>query len=355
MSASQDIKRLRILNGAHAGAFLNLSPGTHCLGRADDCDITITDWSLDALTLRIGTDGVATAQWSGAHPLGLRLEDLVPIDFGGIVACIGPCDAIWPADAQLLAALRPASRSGPSPLGVLRDTALASRRRIASGLVAVTAAVIGLGWIVSASSSPRNNGQATLASTRAALQQSLETLAPGRLNVSTTADTLLVDGLVDTPEQARAVATSMDAVPTRFPLMRHVSVATDVAETIRGALGLAGAKVSYRGARVFNVVVESTDVGAAQAAVDRVATDLSPLVRRIDAVLQETPEAQPPMPATLSTMTADGVSVLETRDHVKHLVITEPAMADEADAAAPPSAGASLSTGTVAIHQERSL
>ena len=352
MAASQDIRQLRILSGAHAGAFLDLSPGTHTLGRADDCDITITDWSLDALALRIGTDGVVTAQWAGAHPRGLRMDDLAPVDFGGIVACIGPCGAIWPADAQLLAALRPSC--APGPFVALRDAAFAGRRRIASGFAAVMVATIGLVWLVSASSSPRDDGKGTLASTRVALQQSLEALAPNRLTVSSTATVLMVDGLVDTPEQARAVAVAMDAVPPRFPLMRHVSVATDIAESIRGALGLPGAQVSYRGARVFTVAVESADVGVTQAAINRVAVDLAPLVRRIDAVLQETPEARMPMPAMLSTMTADGVSVLETRDHVKHLVMTDPVPAPEAASApilprAADRAAASLPTGVIAI------
>ena len=328
MTASQDMKQLRILSGAHAGAFLDLIPGTHTLGRADDCDITITDWSLDVLALRIGADGVVTAQWAGAHPRGLRLDDLAPVDFGGIVACIGPCDAVWPADAQLLAALRPSS--APGPFVALRGSAFASRRRIASGFVAVMVAAIGLVWFASASSSPRDDGKGTLASTCAALQQSLDTLAPNRLAVSASADALMVDGLVDTPEQARVVAAAMDSVPPRFPLMRHVSVATDVTESIRGALGMPGVQVSYRGDRVFAVSVESADVAATQAAISRVAVDLSPLVRRIDATLQETPEVRLPLPAMLSTMIADGVSVMETRDHVKHLVMTDPVPAPEA-------------------------
>ena len=327
MSASQDIKQLRILSGAHAGAFLNLSPGTHRLGRTDDCDITITDWSLDALALRLGTDGVVTAQWTGASPRGLRLEDLVPVDFDGVVACVGPCDGVWPADAQLLAGLRPSTARGPF-VGIARN-GFSRKRGVISGLAAMSVAVLTFGWLVSASSSPRDGGAVTIASARADLQRSLDAVAPGRLEVSQSADALMVDGLVDTPAQARAAAGAMDAVPPRFPLMRHVSVATDVAETIRGALGMPGAQVSYRGARVFSVLVEAADVAGTQAAIDRVATDLAPLVRRIDAVLQETPEARAPMPATLSTMTADGVSVLETRDHVKHLVITDPAPPEE--------------------------
>jgi type III secretion protein D len=350
MSASQDMKQLRILSGAHAGAFLDLSPGTHTLGRADDCDITLTDWSLEALALRIGADGVVTAQWSGAQPRGLRMDDLAPVDFGGLVACIGPCDAVWPPDAQLLAALR--SSAAPGPFVTLRSSAIASRRGIASGFAAVMVAAIGLVWLASASSSPRDDGKGTLASTRVALQQQLDALAPNRLAVSSTAGALSVDGLVDTPEQARAVTIAMDAVPPRFPLMRHVSVATDVAESIRGALGLPGAQVSYRGARVFSVAVESADVAATQAAINRVAVDLSPLVRHIDAVLQETPEARVSMPAMLSTLTADGVSVMETRDHVKHLVITNVA-ADAADpiliAPAAGHAAASIPSGALAI------
>ena len=336
MATSQDIKRLRILSGAHAGAYLDLSPGLHRIGRTDDCDISITDWRFDALTLRLGDDGIATAQWTGKGPRGLRLDDLVPVDFDGVVVCTGPSGVDWPADAQLLAALRPANDR--NPLVALRDRGVAGRRGLASGMAAVIVAFIAFGWLVSANSSPRDVATLTIASEHVALQHALDAGAPGRLEVSQTADTLMVDGLVDTPAQARAAAATIDAVPPRFPVLRHVSVATEVAETIRGALGMPGAHVSYRGARVFSVEVASSDVATTQAAINRVAADLAPLVQRIDAVLQETGEAPAALPATLSSLTAEGVSVLETRDHVKHLVITPATtLAEPASVAVAPS------------------
>ena len=148
---------------------------------------------------------------------------------------------------------------------------------------------------------------------------------PGRLHVSEFKGGLVVEGLVDDTRQAALAAHAIDAAPPQFLVARHVSVATDVAETIRSAVGLAGARIAYRGNGVFDYSVATDDVAATQAAVDRVAADLAPTVRRIDAVLQENAGAQPAAPSVLSALTTeDGVNVMETRDGVKHVVITDP-------------------------------
>ena len=93
MSTSPAHKRLRILSGTHAGAYLDLSPGTHSIGQADECDISIADWQFPALTLRLGADGDALAQWSNGSPQRLRFDDFIPVDFSGVRVCTGPSSA----------------------------------------------------------------------------------------------------------------------------------------------------------------------------------------------------------------------------------------------------------------------
>jgi type III secretion protein D len=141
--------------------------------------------------------------------------------------------------------------------------------------------------------------------------------------VSVSQGGLAVDGIVDTAEQRQAVLKVLENAPGRFPVARHVSVATELAESIRSALGVAGASVSYRGGGVFRVAVDSADVAGTQAALARVAADLAPVVKHIEADVHEI-TTQAELPATRSSMTTDGVSVKETRDGVKHLVLTEP-------------------------------
>ena len=112
------MKRLRILTGRHVGAHLDLADGAHVVGAGNDCDITITDWTFAPLELVVAADGV-TCRWYGqatpaapdARPEAERrlvLADLAPREFDGIVLCVGPVDAPWPCDVQLLADARDA-------------------------------------------------------------------------------------------------------------------------------------------------------------------------------------------------------------------------------------------------------
>jgi len=324
MSTSPAHKRLRILSGTHAGAFLDLSPGTHSIGQADECDISIADWQFQALTLRLGADGVALAQWTNGSPQLLRFDDFVPVDFGGVSVCTGPSDSDWPDDAALLAATRAVAPSGS--LAAVRQRLVARPSRAVPGALAVIVALVSAGWLVSASSKASEAPAPTLEMSRAALQRAIDGVAAGRLSVRIAQNSLSIDGLLDNAEQLRAVNTALNAAlkaaPAGFPLQQHVSVATDVAETIRNAIGLPGAQITYRGAGVFSYAVKANDVAATQASIDRVTADLTPIVKRIDAVLEEPAAPQPPSPSVLSSLSADGVSVMETRDGVKHLVLT---------------------------------
>lgn len=320
MSTSPAHKRLRILSGTHAGAYLDLSPGTHSIGQADECDISIADWQFPALTLRLGADGVALAQWTNGSPQLLRFDDFVPVDFGGVRVCTGPSGADWPDDAALLAATRAVAPSGS--LAAVRQRLVARPARAVPGALAVIVALVSAGWLVSATSKANEAPAPTLEMGRAALQRAIDGVAAGRLSVRIAQGSLSIDGLLDNAEQLRAVNAALKAAPAGFPLQQHVSLASDVAETIRSAIGLPGAQITYRGAGVFSYAVKASDVAATQAAIDRVTADLSPVVKRIDAVLEEPATPQPPSPAVLSSLSTDGVSVMETRDGVKHLVLT---------------------------------
>ena len=319
MNTSPQVRQLRILSGAHAGASLDLNPGIHSLGRGDDCDITITDWAFEPLALHIGGAGGARAQWVDERPRSARFSDFVPLQFGAVAVCLGPVGQPWPVDAELLAKARP-----PEPAGLrnLPRRALAGERRALSAVGLVMAALLTFGGLVSAISKPGDNSRMTAEAARASLQRTLDAVAPGRMAVNAAQGTLAVDGIVDTPEQKRAVIAALANAPTKWPLTHHVSVVSELAESIRGSIGIAGAKVTYRGAGVFRVTVDSDDVAGTQASLDRVAMDLAPVVTRIEADVHEMSTVVK-LPDTLSTMTADGVSVMQTRDGVKHLVLID--------------------------------
>ena len=317
------VRQLRILSGTHAGASLELAEGKHSLGCHDDCDIAVTDWRFGAVALSVAADGVVMAQWGDASPHAMRFEDFTPIDFAGVVVCVGPCDTSWPERPELLANLQTAA-SAIAPPGITQFLRKLDRRLVSCAAGAVIGVAL-VGWIASAASKPPELTKATLQSAHASLQRALEAAAPGRLHVSEVRGTLVVEGLVDDARQAHAAAAAMDAVPRPLSVMPKISVASDIAETIRSAVGLPGARINYRGAGVFAFAVRTDDIAATQAAVNRVAADLAPTVRRIDAVLDEAPAASPPLPAVVSALvTDDGVSVMQTHDGVKHLIVTSP-------------------------------
>lgn len=319
MNTSFATKQLRILSGIHSGASLDLIPGHHSLGQSDASDITITDWSFDAVTLHIGSDGAATAQWSEKGEPRIRaLADFVPVAFGSVVVCFGPRQGNWPSDDELRTLVDRAlgTTAAPSSGGAGKP----NRAHLLPGAVIVIAAMVTAGWLITSSFKPVA-APPTLEMARASLQRVLDTTAAGRLQVTLSQGGLLVDGMVDSEEQARAVSASIAAQKATVNLVQRVSVASELAETIRSAVGLPGAVVVYKGQGAFEYSVKAVDVAATQAALDRVRVDLSPVVRRIDAVLEEPAPPAPVLPPMLASWVADGVSVVETRDGIKHMVV----------------------------------
>jgi type III secretion protein D len=322
MSRPSPLKQLRVLSGTHAGASLDLLPGSHSVGSRPDCDISIADWRFEELTLRIDQEA-AVAQWQGGTAHALRLDDCVPIDFAGVVLCLGPCDAPWPERAQLMLALRGAESAVAPPAAVPRARGL--DRRVAAWGGTSLVALVAAGWLATASSEPRESHVPTLQSAAADLQGSLDRATGNRLHVGEASGALVVDGVVDDARQAQQAIQAIEGLPRTIRVVRRFSVASEIVETIRTSVGLPGAHIDYRGNGVFAFGAVTSDVAATQAELDRVAADLAPAVRRIDAVLEEPPLPHPPLPAVLSALTTeDGINVMETRDGTKYLVMSSP-------------------------------
>jgi type III secretion protein D len=321
MSRSPTLKQLRVLSGTHAGASLDLALGSHSLGSRPDCDISIVDWRFEPLTLRVDDQAVVVAQWQGATAQALRFDDCVPVDFSGVVLCLGPGDTPWPERAQLMQALRSVEAAiAPS---IVAPRARGLDRRVVAWCGTSLIALVAAGWIATAASQPRESRVATLPSAAADLQVALDRVTANRLRVSEASGALVVDGVVDDASQAQQAIQAIEATPRSIRVVRRFSVASEIVETIRTSVGLPGARIDYRGNGVFAFNAVTPDVAATQAELDRVASDLAPSVRRINAVLEEPALPHPPMPSVLSALTTeDGINVMETRDGVKHLVMS---------------------------------
>lgn len=323
------MKKLRILTGRHAGASLDVDNGSHLLGPGPDCDITITDWSFAPLRLHVGRDGDdgVVAEWLASPPADAggdappprtqwrKLADFEPREFEGTVICLGPAQGTWPSDVALLDQV-----FKPTAGRVVRWAGAGLRtRRVAliSGAAVVTLSLV-VSVVLAGAKRPQGP-MPTLESARDGLQHDLDALVDGRLQVRIDATGLVVTGLLDTPEQATAVRAAMQARRGSFPALPRFTLATDVAETIRGTVGLPNAAVRHVGGGVFTYVAEAADEPAARAAIERVSADLAQTVKRIDATFERT-EGKESGPI-LSRFTSDGISVVQTRDGVKHLVV----------------------------------
>jgi type III secretion protein D len=324
------MKRLRILTGRHVGASLDLATGSHLLGPGDDCDVTITDWSFAPVRLHIGRDGddSVVIEWTpqaaaldevpdAAAPQvqWRKLADFEPREFDGTVICVGPAKGVWPPDIALLDAV---FKPTPGRVAKWAGSKLRTRRVAAIGAGAVVTLALVFSAVVAGARRPPPPAP-SIETARAELQLQLDRVADGRLQVKIEPVGLVVTGMVDTLEQAAAVRAVMQARRGPFPPLPRFTLATDVAETIRGTVGLPNATVKHVGDGVFTYVAEAADEAAARAAIERVSADLASTVKRIDATFERTEgrEAGP----ILSRLTVDGISIVQTRDGVKHLVV----------------------------------
>ena len=338
-NGSPAMQRLRILSGQHAGATLDLTPGTHSIGPDHDCDISITDWTFPPLRLAVGHGGEVLASWGGerdaarragaatALPAGgvdpaarsQQFTDFEPCAFGDIVLCVGPVDKPWPADRQLLEAAFPPTAQRVAHWAGARLRARATT--VIAGLSVLTVVAIGS---ISLVGTPRAARPVeTIDSVVTKARQAVARAGAATLQVQAAQSTIVVSGLVETPEQRATVRAAVEALRGRFAVNHQFGVASEVAESIRSSVGLPGAEVKHLGDGVFSFTAESADAQATRQAIERVVADLGPLVRRVDTTLEQTEKkgAEPPI---LSSMRDDDVSVVQTRDGQKHLVLTPP-------------------------------
>jgi type III secretion protein D len=342
------MKLLRILTGVHAGAQLQLTPGTHRIGADDAADIRLTDWrGVDAM-LHVDAAGVVTAQRAslatavevqigeratstggGAPPdvadqetqEAVLLLDFVPMQFDDMILCIGPNDIEWPSDVDLLSTLltRPAEEKF--------DAERRKRHRytgVVAACCALGAVVLSLSIIaatqMSRAAPPRN------ADLRA--QRVSEALAAARLTglkAHALGNTVVVTGMVASSADDDAVRALLDRIaPTG--ISRKYDIAQNDAHSIEESLGIPGAHVQYSGDGQFAVTGVVTSKAALEAAVSRVRADLDSNVRSIKVTATETPSAQDGLGALSYSelVSADDVAYAQTPDGVKHIFAVDP-------------------------------
>lgn len=330
------MKRLRILTGRHAGAFLDLDEGLHRVGHSDDCDVVLSDWPGAPLQLEVKDGSVSACHTPGPQDTDavarcLSLPDWQPQDVDGIVLCCGPVDQAWPRDVELLEQV-----FAPTPLRMARWARGRMRqqrrdgprggRSVVGWSAAALAALVGLGLVVRGHEAPAAEPPPNPAQAAARLQALLRSNVSADLVVQADGDTLVVRGKVADAAQAVLARQTLENLRSQVPGLGHFetlprfAVASEVTDALRGTDGLRHAQVTDLGAGVYRVQAEVRDEAAARDQLQRVASDLAPAVKRLE--LQLTLVDQPdPIGPILSRTQDDGVTVVQTRDGVKHLVL----------------------------------
>jgi type III secretion protein D len=336
------MKRIRILTGKHAGASLELEVGNYSIGANSDDDISITDWTAASLRLLIDANGnvqctqlqaendahgdaeqsgdQGTAAVAKPAPKPYLFKDLKAYVFGDIMLCVGPSDQAWPADMQLL----DASFNPPPALGAGKP-----KFRLRSGITLIiimlsTLTMSVIGNMSFADQSSRHAASVeTVATTAQRLRVVLDLAYASALKIDTTPSSVVITGLLDSNQQVGPVRAAITRLNSKYPIIQNYAVATEVAESIRSSIGLPNAKVTYFKEGIFIFSADVADVEATTKAIQRVQADLVDVVKHIDVNLVLTPKklVEPPV---LSSLADDDISVVQTLDGQKHLVVIEP-------------------------------
>ncbi|MFM0081601.1 type III secretion protein [Paraburkholderia sediminicola] len=344
------MKLLRILTGVHAGAQLQLTPGTHRVGADDDADIRLTDWrGADAL-LHVDASGVVSAQRVAAAAVQtvdaaegepaqpavaeevVLLVDFVPMQFDDMILCVGADDAVWPSDLDLLSMLltRPA------------EARFAAERKKRRRYVGAVVACFVLGIVIVAGSLLTTTQMSRAALPRNAddrAQRVSEALAAAHvsgLQARAVGNTVVVTGMVTSPADDDAVRNLLARISTTG-ISRNYDVAQNDARSIEDSLGVAGAHVRYLGDGNFAVTGAVSSRADLDAALARVRADLDPNVKNVVVEAAENTgiAAANPAAASYSEMiSSDDVRYAQTPDGVKHIYVVDPPASDSDAAAA---------------------
>jgi type III secretion protein D len=311
------MKQVRILTGVHAGAQLVLDTPSIRLGNGADFDIAIDDWNHAPIELVI-EEGESVSAYvlsgvgeGGAKQFAGRLEDFVPRRFLDIVLCCGPAEGVWPADVSLLENLM-----RPAPIVVAPPAKKPWRLWTALGLSSVSLLAV-FGTVVARhSAAAQRQPQESLVSQ---VTRVVHALPFQGLVVTMEGERVVVEGMLESPGQVNTTRAALSRFP-KTRLAHRYAAADQTARAIAEALGGKGLSAAYSGNGVFVVQGQSQQLDRLQDAVQRLTSDLGPLVKRIDIdVAALPPPDKVPVGSVLAT---PGLQVVETRDGAKYMTLS---------------------------------
>lgn len=330
------MKQLRVLTGRHAGVQLLLSASQYRIAADEQADIQLVDWQAESLVLELQEEGnlvtIATPLQAAADNGVATPEsfgDFEPRRFGDLVLCVGPADAQWPSDVELLERLMRPVKKAVAAVSEAKGTGRATRVAVvcAVAALAVAGAYGAVVWSNTEAAKARVVPEPLLGQVFRAVSA---TTLKG-VSVRPAGERVIVEGLL--ADSAEAIA--LRQLLARFPAERiehQYAAAPEIAQSISDALGSPGLVVSYRDQGVFVVGGRAMYLDKVREASARIAADLAPLVRGIEVAAAESPAPDSvPVGAMLST---DGLQYVQTRDGAKHLSLSSEPIVELSDAPA---------------------
>lgn len=317
------MKSLRLLTGVHSGAQISLTPGEYRIGPDEGNDICVSDWDSADLQLSVDEEGVVRARScepeDSDHSVAL-VQDFVAVPYGNTVICVGPQDAQWPSDVDMLSGLwvKPAQAEAPaagrgaaSGRSTLRITGLTLVGTMVGSLLVAGVVLFGTQSSQAISTAPTTDALAERISTTLNGMGLIDLAAVSR------GTSVVVQGMVASAAEDVAARTMLGRIG-EHRVARNYDVAQDVVSSIQESLAIDGARVVYRGKGVFAISGNVPSMARFKEALDRVRKDLDGNVRRIDVAVKE--RSAPVASTEYSEMIAIGdVRYVETPDGVKHL------------------------------------
>jgi type III secretion protein D len=333
-SASDQMTRLRVFSGKHAGASIELDRQQYTLGASDDFEIYIGDWDAQNIQLHVSGEGVVEALWAAnSKPLvqiadgilqndeyRLRFKPLIPVRFGSVIICVGSSTETWSSDADILQSLYlPTPTVADEPK---RDTPAKFGAGLRKYAVAMTVAFMSVAGAITLGNSLIASPQRVRVEPKAPLIELVKDAVifagASHLAVEQDAALVTVDGVLDTRERASKVNQKLDALGANSQIMRRYRSIEDISDMIRESLSSYPLQVKHVEGKSFVVEGQVADPAKVKAVLDGIQGDLAANGITIVARLKGIGRSNEGITAVL--VDDSGTSYTQTRDGVKHLL-----------------------------------
>ena len=328
--------KLRVLSGKHAGACIDLNEQTYTLGASDELDIYIGDWDAQTVKIQVSESSAEVCWQTGGSerhmPLDqsvlqdgihrVPLKPFIPVRFGAVIICIGPGNAMWPADADILRILF----TPPLPAAATaKPVAPASRKGLLIMAAVVACVATGLlGGSLFASNTPLVTLQKPTPLVDRVRKAVIEAKAE-HLTIQQYGPLITLRGLLDTRKQLISLNEKIDALQAKGQISRQYRSAEDVADMIRESLSSLGLEVTrVADSATFHIKGEAANPAKVKATIVGLESDMAEVgVTLTSEISAQKNAGDGKFSAVL--VDEDGMSYSQSHDGVKHLVAMAPA------------------------------